>query len=109
MSLSLALAFQIFRGKIATPEGAEPGEKIEKTDFKTFSLVIGSLLAFLFLIERAGFIIAASITFFGISVAFDNKHHWRSAIFGTLFMAIIYFIFTRYLNVQLPAGIFEGL
>jgi putative tricarboxylic transport membrane protein len=109
MALSALLFFSVLRGNLAQPEGVEPGEPIEKTDFKTFGIVLASLLAFLLLIERAGFIIAASLTFFGITVAFDNKKHGRAAIFGTLFITIIYFSFTRFLNVQLPPGIFKDL
>jgi putative tricarboxylic transport membrane protein len=71
--------------------------------------VLASLLAFLLLIERAGFIVAASLTFFGITVAFGNKRHGRSAIFGTLFITLVYLAFTQFLNVPLPAGIFKGL
>jgi putative tricarboxylic transport membrane protein len=109
MSLSAILAIQILRGGTATPEGLEPGDPILKSDYKTFSLVLGSLLAYLLLIERAGFVIAASVTFFGVTVAFDNKKHFRAAIFGTLFITFIYFSFTRFLNVPLPAGIFKDL
>lgn len=109
MVLSFILFIQILRGDVATPEGQEAGETIHKTDFKTFGIVMASLLAFLLLIERAGFIIAASLTFFGITVAFDNKRHLRAATFGTLFITFIYFSFTRFLHVQLPAGIFKGL
>ncbi len=109
MVLSALLMISILRGDIAIPEGAEPGEPIEKTDFKTFGIVFASLLSFLLLVERAGFVIAASLTFFGITVAFGNKKHGRAAIFGTLFITVVYFSFTRFLNVQLPAGIFKGL
>jgi putative tricarboxylic transport membrane protein len=107
MFLSAALAIQVLRGDVATPEGEEQGAVIQKSDYKTFGLVLGSILAFLLLIERAGFVIAASVTFFGITVAFDNKRHLRSAIGGTIFITIVYFAFTQFLNVQLPAGIFE--
>jgi putative tricarboxylic transport membrane protein len=109
MALSALLMISILRGDVATPEGAEEGAPIEKTDFKLFGIVLGSLLSFLLLIERAGFIIAASITFFGVTVAFGNKKHGRAAIFGTLFIVVIYLSFTRFLNVQLPAGIIKGL
>ncbi len=109
MALSTILAIQILRGDVATPEGLESGDPIVKSDYKTFALVLGSLLAFLLLIERAGFVIAASVTFFGVTVAFDNKKHLRAAIFGTIFITIIYFSFTRFLNVPLPAGIFKDL
>ncbi len=108
MALSAILFINVLRGDTAVPEGHVKGKPIEKSDYRTFFLVFGSLLAFLLLIERAGFIVAASVTFFGITVAFGNKRHGRSAIFGTLFITLIYLSFTRFLNVQLPAGIFEG-
>jgi putative tricarboxylic transport membrane protein len=109
MGLSAILFLKVLRGDTATPEGLESGDHIAQSDFKTFALVLGSLLAFLLLIERAGFVIAASITFFGVTVAFDNKKHLRAAVFGTLFITLIYFSFTRFLNVPLPAGVFKGL
>ena len=109
MGLSAMLFINILRGDTALPEGHPEGTPIEKSDFKSFGTVLASFLAFLLLIERAGFIIAASITFFGITVAFDNKKHGRAAIFGTLFITLIYLAFTRFLNVQLPAGIFKGV
>ena len=109
MTLSAILFINVLRGDIAVPEGHNPGEEIAKSDYKAFALVLSSLLAFLLLIERAGFIIAASLTFFGITVAFGNKRHARSALFGTLFITLVYLAFTRFLNVPLPAGIFKGL
>ncbi len=108
MGLSAILIINILRGDTAAPEGHPEGTPIEKSDYKSFGLVLASLMAFLLLIENAGFIIAASITFFGITVAFDNKKHGRAAIFGTIFITVIYLSFTRFLNVQLPAGIFKG-
>ncbi len=109
MVLSAILFINILRGDSAVPEGHVEGTPIGKSDYRSFFLVLASLLAFLLTIERAGFIIAASLTFFGITVAFGNKRHGRAAVFGTIFITLIYFSFTRFLNVQLPAGIFEGL
>ena len=109
MTLSAILFVNVLRGDTAVPEGHLEGTPIEKSDYRAFSLVLASLLAFLLLIERAGFIIAASVTFFGITVAFGNKRHGRSAIFGTLFITLVYLSFTKFLNVPLPAGIFKGL
>lgn len=109
MGLSAILFINILRGDTAIPEGHAEGTPIAKSDFKSFGIVLVSLMAFLLLIENAGFIIAASITFFGITVAFDNKKHGRAAILGTVFITVIYLAFTRFLNVQLPAGIFKGI
>ncbi len=109
MGLSAILFINILRGDAAVPEGHEEGTPVGKSDYKSFGIVLASLMAFLLLIENAGCIIASSITFFGITVAFDNKKHGRAAIFGTLFITVIYLAFTRFLNVQLPAGIFKGI
>ena len=109
MGLCAILFIRILRGDIATPEGLEPGDPIEKSDYKTFAIVLASLFAYLLLIERAGFVIAALVTFFGITVAFDNKRPERAILFGSIFILLIYLSFTRFLNVQLPAGILEGM
>ena len=109
MGLCAVLFIRILRGDVATPEGLNPGDPIEKSDYKTFSIVLASLFAYLLLIERAGFIVAAFVTFFGITVAFDNKKPARAAILGSIFVLVIYISFTRFLNVALPAGILEGI
>jgi putative tricarboxylic transport membrane protein len=109
MALCAVLFIRILRGDVATPEGLEPGNPIEKSDYKTFAIVLASLFAYLLLIERAGFIVAAFVTFFGITVAFDNKKPVRAAIFGSIFILLIYISFTRFLNVALPAGILDGI
>jgi len=109
MGLCATLFVRILRGDIATPEGLEPEDPIEKSDFKTFAIVLVSLFAYLLLIERAGFVIAAFVTFFGITVAFDNKKPLRAALFGSIFIILIYISFTKFLNVSLPAGILEGI
>ena len=109
MSLSLILAVKILKGDLAVPEGLQSGDKVEPSDFKTFGIVLGSLIAFLLLVERAGFVVAASVTFFGITVAFGDKKHLRTGIFGTLFIFLVYLSFTKFLNVPLPAGILKGL
>lgn len=109
MGLCAVLFIKILRGDIARPEGLEPGDPIEKSDYKTFAIVLVSLFAYLLLIERAGFIIAAFVTFFGITVAFDNKKPLRAIVFGFIFIVVIYISFTKFLNVALPAGIFKGI
>ena len=109
MGLCAILFVRILRGDVATPEGLNPGDPIEKSDYKTFAIVLASLFAYLLLVERAGFIIAAFVTFFGITVAFENKKPIRAVIFGFIFILVIYISFTKFLNVALPAGILKGI
>lgn len=103
--ISLGLFIQIFRGNLGVPEGTEFGEVVEKTDFKSLSMVAGSMLTYPLLIERAGFIIATSVAFFGVAFAYGAKNLLKNLVISIVFSFIVYFAFAKGLNVGLPAGI----
>lgn len=103
--ISLGLFVQILRGNLGVPEGTEFGEVVEKTDFKSLSMVAGSMLTYPLLIERAGFIIATSVAFFGVAFAYGAKNLVKNLVISIVFSFIVYFAFAKGLNVGLPAGI----
>jgi len=103
--ISLGLFVQIFRGNLGVPEGTEFGEVVEKTDFKSLAMVAGSMLTYPLLIERAGFIIASSVVFFGVAFAYGAKNLLKNLAISIIFSLIVYFAFAKGLNVGLPAGI----
>ncbi len=103
--IALGLFVQIFRGNIGVPEGTEFGEVVEKTDFKSLAMVAGSMLTYPLLIERAGFIIATSVAFFGVAFAYGAKNLLKNLVISIIFSFIVYFAFAKGLNVGLPAGI----
>ena len=103
--ISLGLFIQIFRGNLGVPEGTEFGEVVEKTDFKSLAMVAGSMLTYPLLIERAGFIIATSVVFFGVAFAYGAKNLLKNLVISIIFSLIVYFSFSKGLNVGLPAGI----
>ena len=107
--VSLGIFVQIFRGNLGQPEGTEFGETIEKTDFITLLMVAGTMATYPLLIERAGFIIASTVAFFGVSFAFGAKNVPKNLLVSLLFSLIVYFSFTRGLNVNLPSGILRGI
>ena len=103
--ISLGLFVQILRGNLGVPEGTEFGEVVEKTDFKSLSMVAGSMLTYPLLIERAGFIIATSVAFFGVAFSYGAKNLVKNLVISIVFSFIVYFAFAKGLNVGLPAGI----
>ena len=107
--VSLGIIIQILRGNLGQPEGTEFGDTIEKTDFKTLLMVAGTMATYPLLIERAGFIIASTVAFFGVSFAFGAKNVPKNLLVSLLFSLIVYFSFTRGLNVNLPSGILRGI
>ena len=106
--VSIGIMIQVLRGNLGKPEGTEFGETIEKTDFKTLLVVVGSMATYPLLIERAGFVVATTVVFFGVSFAFGARNIFKNLIISVIFSAIVYFSFTRGLNVNLPSGIFGG-
>ena len=103
--ISLGLFLQIFRGNLGVPEGTEFGEVVEKTDFKSLAMVAGSMLTYPLLIERAGFIIASSVVFVGVAFAYGAKNLLKNLAISIIFSLIVYFAFSKGLNVSLPAGV----
>lgn len=107
--ISIGLFIQIFRGNLGVPEGTEFGEVIDKTDYKSLAMVAGSMLTYPLLIERAGFVIATTFVFFGVSYAYGAKKLLKNLAISIIFSLIVYLAFSKGLNVGLPAGILKVL
>ena len=107
--IALGIFIEIFRGNLGQPEGTEFGDTVDKTDFKSLFLVAGSMATYPLLIERAGFVVATTVAFFGVSYAFGAKNPLKNFLVSIIFSAIVYFSFTRGLNVNLPSGILGGI
>ena len=107
--IAIGLFIQILRGNIGQPEGTEFGDTIDKTDFRSLLIVAGSMATYPLLIERAGFVVASTVAFFGVSFAFGAKNAAKNLLVSIVFSAIVYFSFTRGLNVNLPSGILGGI
>jgi putative tricarboxylic transport membrane protein len=61
------------------------------------------------LLEKAGYVIAATISFWGVSFAFGSRKILRDFIISLIFAILVYLIFSIGLNINLPTGIFDGV
>ena len=68
-----------------------------------------ALLLNLVLLERAGFVISASLLFWLVARAFHSRRPARDAATAVLLSVLVYFAFTRGLGLILPLGIFNRL
>jgi putative tricarboxylic transport membrane protein len=107
--VSLGIFVEIFRGNLGQPEGTEFGDTVDKTDYMSLLLVAGAMATYPLLIERAGFVVASTVAFFGVSFAFGAKNVAKNLLISVIFSLIVYFSFTRGLNVNLPSGILGGI
>ena len=109
VAVALFLSIEILRGNYGQPEGTEFGEIESKTDFKTLGTVSASILTYPFLIERAGFVIASTVVFFGVGFAYGARKIIKNLLISIIFALIVYLTFTKLLSVELPAGILKGI
>ncbi|MFM8446949.1 MAG: tripartite tricarboxylate transporter TctB family protein, partial [Candidatus Nanopelagicaceae bacterium] len=68
-----------------------------------------SILTYPFLIERAGFVIASTVVFFGVGFAYGARRLIKNLAIAVIFALVVYLTFTKLLSVELPAGILKGI
>jgi putative tricarboxylic transport membrane protein len=61
------------------------------------------------LLEIAGYVVAATLCFWGVAFAFGSRKYLKDLGISLAFAGIVYFSFTKGLNINLPSGFFEGM
>jgi putative tricarboxylic transport membrane protein len=61
------------------------------------------------LLETAGYVIAATVCFWGVAYAFGSRRILKDFLISAAFAVIVYFSFSKGLNINLPSGIFDGI
>jgi putative tricarboxylic transport membrane protein len=95
------------RGSAPTSE-SEDADPTLPTDWRTVGMIAVALVAYLLLIERAGFVIASTLLYAGSATAMGSRKIAQNLAIGLVFSTLIFAGFTRGLDLRLPAGIFEG-
>ena len=104
------LAYEALTGRAATGSAeSEDADPTLPTDWRCISLLVLALLAYLFLIERAGFILASATLFVIAAFAMGSRRLVRDIAIGVILATILYLVFSRGLGLSLPAGILEGI
>ena len=107
--VGIGLIMQVLRGRLGTPEGDEPGDPFLGANFKTMAIIATSIALHVILLEIAGYVIAATVCFFGVAYGFGSRKYLKDLGISLAFALIVYFSFTIGLNINLPSGFFEGV
>lgn len=107
MIASIGVALEVLRGRAGVPEGTEVDTPFQRADFRTMSIIVVAIGLHVFLLERTGYIISAAISFWGVAYAFGAKKIIRIGIISLIFSAVVYFSFTKLLDIQLPKWMLE--
>ena len=103
------LLLEVFRGRLGIAEGTERGDAFLPPDIRTISLVLFAILLHVILLERAGYILAATLSFFIVAFAFGSRKYLKDLAVSFLFAVIVYIVFSKGLRIFLPDGFIEDL
>ena len=107
--VGLTLFVDVLRGRLGTPEGTEPGDQFVGANFKTMAIIASAIALHVILLEIAGYVIAATVCFFGVAYGFGSRKYLKDLGISLAFALIVYFSFTKGLNINLPSGFFKGV
>ena len=107
--VGIGLIMQVLRGRLGTAEGDEPGDPFVGANFKTMAIIATAIALHVILLEIAGYVIAATVCFFGVAYAFGSRKYLKDLGISLAFALIVYFSFTKGLNINLPSGFFKGV
>ena len=107
--VGFGLIVEVLRGRLGTPEGDEPGDPFMGANFKTMAIIATAIGLHVILLEIAGYVIAATVCFFGVSYGFGSRKYLKDLGISLAFAVIVYFSFTKGLNINLPSGFFKGV
>lgn len=96
--------FQVLRGNLGVPEGIEGGEVSKTVNWPSLGIALAVLFFYTFFVQLLGFIVSASVLFFGLAYALGAKKLLKLGIISVVLSAILYFSFTNLLLVPLPPG-----
>jgi putative tricarboxylic transport membrane protein len=104
------LAYEALTGRAsAGTTESEDADPALPTDWRTIGLLVLALLAYLLLIERAGFIIASATLFVAAAFAMGSRRLARDIAIGIVLATVLYLVFSRGLGLSLPAGVLQGV
>ncbi|MEV0615623.1 tripartite tricarboxylate transporter TctB family protein [Nonomuraea sp. NPDC050404] len=107
--IGLFYVIDVLRGGQGDPEESEDVDAAAPTDWRSLGLVSGIFLAFAALLPVLGWVIGASLLFFGLSVSLGARHLVRVAVIAVALGLGTYLLFVMGLGVTLPGGLLEGV
>ena len=93
------------RGQRAPPEAGEDVDLTARDNLRPVLVIAAGLALGAALMKPAGFVIAATMIFCTVALAFGSRYYVRDLLIGLALSLVSYLSFTRLLDLTLPAGI----
>ncbi|MET9339575.1 tripartite tricarboxylate transporter TctB family protein [Nonomuraea sp. NPDC003804] len=99
----------VVRGGRGDPEESEDVDADAPADWKSVGLVSGIFLGFTAALSTLGWVLSASLLFFGLSVALGAENKVKAAVIAVVLGVLSYVVFVNGLGVSLPGGLLQGV
>jgi len=99
------LLIEALRGRRAPPEAGEDVDLTARDNLRPVVFIACGLALGAVLMRPAGFVIASTVIFLTVAMAFGSRHRLRDIAVGLSLSLVAYLSFTRLLDLTLPAGI----
>jgi putative tricarboxylic transport membrane protein len=109
VAIAVTLVVQVLRGGRGHADEGEGDVDLSTLHLSSALIVIGAVVMHSLLLERAGYIITAALTFWAIAYAIGSRRYVRDALLALAVGVVVYVVFTRGLSIRLPAGVLEGV
>lgn len=109
MAIAAALIVQVLRGGRGHADEGEGDVDISALHLSSALIVLGAVAMHSLLLERAGYVITAALTFWAIAYAIGSRRYVRDALLSLAIGVVVYVVFTEGLSIRLPTGVLEGV
>lgn len=105
LACGVLLLIGALRGNRSEPEGGEDVDLGVRDNLRPVLVIAVALAAGAVLMKPAGFVLAATLIFTGVALAFGSRRQLRDVTIGFVLSLSAYLAFTRLLSLTLPAGV----
>ena len=79
--VGLFLIIDLLPGNHGTPDGDEPGDPLIPVNYSTLSIVAVAIGLHVVLLDIAGYVIAATVCFWGVAFGFGSRKYLKDFLF----------------------------
>lgn len=97
------------RGDRAEPGAEEDTDPDAPVSLANPAIILGGFLLGTLVLQPLGFVLGTAIMYFSVAYAFGERRYGLMAFVALVVALVTYLLFTRGLDLNLPAGILRGI
>jgi putative tricarboxylic transport membrane protein len=106
LACAAGIAVDLVRGGQVQPEDGEAGER---SDWVTWSVILGAVVLAALAVEPLGWVLAGGAMFYLSVYAFGSRAYVRDLVVAAVLAVGSFYFFFSVLGINLSAGVLEGI